>query len=393
MLVLAFLLTSVPVYANDIVMLREQYDDASSRADEIYLELTATREQIEQLERELRDLDELLITAVDDLYRINHALDLTMTILEQAESDLEEAQYNLDRQFESARAWIRAMQEQGSTGLLSIVFQATSMRDFLLRMEYVNNIARHDQEMVIRLEEAMDRVTQMHEDYTRHAVTVDNLRRQQEAYINHLENIENERAVYFEMLRQDEERLAALFALERESADYFRNIWQTAYQAERQRRLDEQRRLEQQQRADREAARRINVENRSGDFQWPVPNYTRVSSHFGYRRHPIRRTQEHHDGVDIAAPSGSDILAAEAGTVIFAGWSGGYGLTVIIDHGNNLHTLYAHNSRNLVSVGDVVTRGEVIARVGSTGVSTGPHLHFEVRVGGVPQNPRNWLNY
>lgn len=122
---------------------------------------------------------------------------------------------------------------------------------------------------------------------------------------------------------------------------------------------------------------------------WPVSGV--VSSEFGVRRHPISGNRQQHGGIDIAAPRGTPVTAPAKGVVAFAGERGGYGLTVIIDHGYGLRTLYAHNSRLHVREGDVVTRGDVIASVGSTGVSTGPHLHYEVIVNGKAVNPRSYL--
>lgn len=131
----------------------------------------------------------------------------------------------------------------------------------------------------------------------------------------------------------------------------------------------------------------------SGSFITPVNG--RISSPFGWRTHPIFKSRTFHSGIDIAAPHGTPIQAANAGKVIYSGWYGGYGRVVILDHGSctgqPTTTLYAHMSRQKVTVGQTVARGHIIGLVGSTGYSTGPHLHFEVRINGKPNNPKNYL--
>ncbi|HUG85317.1 MAG TPA: peptidoglycan DD-metalloendopeptidase family protein, partial [Euzebya sp.] len=127
----------------------------------------------------------------------------------------------------------------------------------------------------------------------------------------------------------------------------------------------------------------------SGRFILPVGG--RISSEFGYRIHPISGASRLHAGIDIAAPGGTPIGAAGAGTVVSVGWRGGYGNAVIIDHGGGIATLYAHQSRTAASVGQSVSQGQIIGYVGTTGYSTGNHLHWEVRVNGAPTNPRGYL--
>jgi murein DD-endopeptidase MepM/ murein hydrolase activator NlpD len=127
-----------------------------------------------------------------------------------------------------------------------------------------------------------------------------------------------------------------------------------------------------------------------GTVGWPVAN-PRVTSHFGYRTHPIFGDRRLHAGIDLAASTGTAVFAAKDGVVVTAGWMSGYGNTVIIDHGNALATLYAHNSALSVSPGQTVKRGQRIASAGSTGNSTGPHVHFEVRVKGSPVDPMSYL--
>ncbi|MCA9799489.1 MAG: peptidoglycan DD-metalloendopeptidase family protein [Cyanobacteria bacterium HKST-UBA04] len=135
------------------------------------------------------------------------------------------------------------------------------------------------------------------------------------------------------------------------------------------------------------------VAGSTGQFMMPVNGP--MTSNFGYRVHPVYRSRRFHSGQDFGVRRGTPIKAADGGTVIHAGWQGGYGKTVIINHGNihgaNLTTLYAHMSSISVHQGQSVSRGQIVGLVGSTGLSTGPHLHFEVRQNGKPVNPRNYL--
>ncbi|MGF1535048.1 MAG: murein hydrolase activator EnvC family protein [Elainellaceae cyanobacterium] len=128
-----------------------------------------------------------------------------------------------------------------------------------------------------------------------------------------------------------------------------------------------------------------------GTGQMIFPTNGRVTSRFGWRVHPILGSRRFHSGIDFGASQGTPIRAADAGRVLFAGWYGGYGRAVVINHGDGITTLYGHASRVYVSEGETVTRGQAIAAVGSTGLSTGPHLHFEVRRNGAPVNPAAYL--
>ena len=130
----------------------------------------------------------------------------------------------------------------------------------------------------------------------------------------------------------------------------------------------------------------------SGTFTWPLPGYTSASSAYGWRTHPIYGTRKFHKGEDIPAPTGAAIVAAASGTVTTAGWVSGYGNYTVINHGGGVMTAYGHQSAIYVSVGQTVSAGQTIGAVGSTGNSTGPHLHFEVYVNGATQNPMSYFS-
>ncbi len=129
-----------------------------------------------------------------------------------------------------------------------------------------------------------------------------------------------------------------------------------------------------------------------GNYVWPCPKYTRVSSPFGYRNGVFVKGAEFHKGVDLAAPTGSPILAARDGKILYAQWSNSFGNWIQIDHGGGITARYGHASKLLVSAGQTVKASQQIALVGSTGNSTGPHLHFEVQLNGVPKNPLNYVS-
>lgn len=127
----------------------------------------------------------------------------------------------------------------------------------------------------------------------------------------------------------------------------------------------------------------------TGKMLWPVRG--RITSNFGWRYHPVIKKKKYHNGLDIAVPSGTPVLAADSGVVLVSGWRGGYGNFVALDHGNGISTCYGHNSKLLVKAGEKVVKGQTIAVSGNTGLSTGPHLHFEVRINGTPANPIPYL--
>ncbi len=184
-----------------------------------------------------------------------------------------------------------------------------------------------------------------------------------------LSRIEKEKQVHQAAMRESEE---AQREVQKKISDYLRK------------------KAEAQKNAGNKGAPKGSVLTHKGRFDWPVPD-RRITSKFGTRIHPKFKTKRQHTGIDIASASGTPIKTAGAGEVIFAGWMRGYGQVIIIDHGSNYATVYAHMSKILVDDGDIVKKGAVIGRVGQTGVATGPHLHFEVRVNGTARDPMKYL--
>lgn len=382
-LIAVLLLPGISAYAQSIAELEGRQREIQEEAQGQRSELAETRQEMSELDAEIYAMDNILNEATERLEYIETALYETIVILEETEVALEQAREEKDEHFERFKTRLRVMYIHGPVGYLEVVLQATSFNDFLTRLEHMNSIARSDREMTTRLQEAEEMVEEMLENTFRYKTHISSLQVLQADRIMDLEFALEQKYNFMSMLEADaHQHEAAIRRLEQADRDI-------TYQIQAARAEEERRRREAQ-----EAARRAQmpvVQPRGGTMQWPVPGHFRVTSGYGNRIHPFSRRREFHTGVDIGAPMGANIVAAESGTVIISGWNGGFGHTVVIDHGGGLSTLYAHNSRNLVQVGDWVNRGDVIARIGSTGVSTGPHLHFEVRHHGRHVNPNPYL--
>ena len=197
-------------------------------------------------------------------------------------------------------------------------------------------------------------------------------------------------------LQQKSSEAAALLANLESNIDAYKQVQdqyaqqEQAVQSQIDKQVEELRRQEEQNKKNDPSYDPGKVNGATGSMMWPCPSCHTITSPFGWRYHPIYQTQKYHSGVDIGASYGATIVAADGGTIITAGTVSGYGNCVVINHGNGITTLYGHMSSIAVRVGQKVSKGQTIGYVGSTGNSTGPHLHWEVTVNGVRQNPLNY---
>lgn len=257
---------------------------------------------------------------------------------------------------------IRAIYVQGEASPITILADSNSISDLAARKALLERIADHDRKIFNEVRVLRDSVLAKKKERDLNVTRIAELAKVQETELAELQNIRAKKKQIFSVLKAQEDEIEdKLSQMDRES-----------------------RRLESQIAAI-QAKSAGSVAIFKGRFIQPVSG--RMSSGFGMRRHPISGRSKMHTGVDWAAPTGTPIKAAGAGKVITAAYLRGYGNTVVIDHGGGISTLYGHCSRLFVSSGQSVTTGQKIAAVGSTGYSTGPHLHFEVRVNGKPVNP------
>jgi murein DD-endopeptidase MepM/ murein hydrolase activator NlpD len=254
----------------------------------------------------------------------------------------------------------------GELGYLEVLLGAKDFGDFITRLDVVKRIVDYDSNLFESYKQQRKLVEQKEKELAQMQIEAQN-------YKNQI--ISRQRELQLAMASRE----GLMRDLERQ---------QKLYEQQEDELLKQSKQLEK---VIQQLQAKSKIKYSGGKLLWPVPSSSVITSPFGTRYHPILKQYRTHTGIDIAAQTGASILAAADGQVIFAGYYGGYGYAVIIDHGDGISTLYGHNSALLVKEGDTVKRGQVIAKAGSTGLSTGPHLHFEVRKNGVPVNPMDWL--
>jgi murein DD-endopeptidase MepM/ murein hydrolase activator NlpD len=343
-------LGEIAVLDQRIESIEEELADVSTRRDAVAVELAATREELD---------------------RLKAAVEERRAVLDKAQADLLTAQGNLE-----ARAV--DIYKAGRLGNVELLFGTSRLAELVNRFDLLSKILEQDDAVVLQIEELRSRVSEEKAGLEAEQVRVGRAEEEQSARKAELDALVQEE-------RDSLERLSSARADKRDvvtKAETDQAAWEKqeeSLKAESERLGTELRSL---------GGGQVSVQG-TGRFIRPIPG--RVSSGFGYRVHPIFKVRRMHTGVDMSGSSGTPIRAADRGTVVQAGWRGGYGKTVVIAHGNGLTTLYAHQSAIMVGVGSIVNQGDVIGRVGSTGYSTGPHLHFEVRVGGRPVDPMGYL--
>lgn len=344
-----------------------QLEEQKSAVQERIADLTAQANDVqatrEALQQEIDLTKQEIATVEQYIERLQQQIDVKTTELEAAEKALAEK----EEQFAQT---VRTTYEQGDVSYLEVVLNASSFSDLLTRMEIVSAIMEDNQKTVDEYTAAKEDIEQKRDD---------------------LQDTQDEQKDYQENLSYKVDDLAASEA-EQAALQESLEAYKAESEAEYDRIASEMQDVSNQIAAlSAQAAANGSVPMGDGTLIWPTPSCTTTNSAYGYRVHPIYGTVKFHAGEDIPAGYGAEILAAASGTVVTAGWVSGYGNYTVIDHGGGLMTAYGHQSSFAVSVGDVVTQGQVIGYVGSTGNSTGPHLHFEVYVNGATVDPKSYF--
>ncbi|MBR2099111.1 MAG: peptidoglycan DD-metalloendopeptidase family protein [Firmicutes bacterium] len=344
---------------------QNQLNNKNKQKEQIQEELNQSKKDLETAEKELNALDQKIYQAGVELNQLTGELNETKAEIVKGLEELEQLKKDIEKQNDDLNARLRSMYKNGDVGMLSVVFGSSSMSDVLTNMDMVQRIYNADAELLKSIQEQYDLVDAQNRKLEALKVQLE----EQQAVIaekkSALEADEAEARARRNALQADADSLQKQYDAVKKEAD---SISETIKVLQSQ-----------------------NTQYIGGAMCWPSQASTRITSPFGWRYLSLLGGRNYHTGVDIGAAGGTNILAANSGKVIKAGWNNSYGYMVMVDHGGGIVTLYAHSSKLLVKTGDVVTRGQAIALIGSTGMSTGNHLHFEVRVNGKYQNPLNYI--
>ena len=330
-------------------------------------------------------LDQRITLTGLEIDNINETINQYSILIREKEYEVVIAQNREDTQLQKYRGRVRDMEENGIISYLEIIFDSTSFSDLLARIDFVNDIMRADENSYIDLQQARNETEAAKVDLE---VTKSELDEEKAT-------LEDKEAELRDQLDEAHALIMKMEAdIETEKALRMQVI------AEEERVQKEINAAVEELRRQQELARLAALQNTqsssgegwvtgTGQFMWPANGS--VTSYFGVRKHPVFGDMRMHTGIDIGAAHGSNVIAADSGTVITSTYNSNYGNYVVISHGDGLTTLYAHLSSRSVSVGATVTKGQVVGLVGSTGISTGPHLHFEVSVSGTRVNPMQYF--
>ncbi len=318
--------------------LRNELDDVESAQDEVSKKIQQVTSDIQEAQKK-----------VDNL---NYQISATQSEISDTEKKIEVKEEEMKEREDNLNERLKVMYKSGSVGFVDILLGSNSISEFVSNMELIQKIYKNDMNVLETLEKEYKELEQIQSELEEKKAKLADQKTQLAAQKAELDAKKKE-------LEKEEDELKA-------EAD----------------------------RLTTEIVKLMDAESPyvGGKFTWPVPSSRYISSSFGNRLHPLLKVWKYHTGIDIGASSGQNILAAASGKVIMATVYGGYGNFIMIDHGGGIVTCYGHASKLLVSKGDTVKRGDVIALVGSTGVSTGPHLHFEVRENGAYVDPMSYFS-
>lgn len=361
--------SALPSRANELGDAVGQQKDVLNQKNQARGQLNQLTYTADKIKTQMAQLETQIAAAQTLLSQKRATYAQAQTQVNAAQKELDQKQKELEDRQSALGKRARGIYESGEISYLELLFQSSDLSDFVTRMEYFTKLMENDRQLLT------------------------DIKSQKEQIIQKTRELQSQRDQAAKLQVQ-----AASVSADLDKAKSLQRVALDQNQKAQQAAFDDVDRLESEANAlgDKirhlQAAQATRKGGGSGSIStWPVPSFYEISDPFGWRIHPITHKRSLHTGTDIVAPTGTQIHAAGAGVVIVAGWNSAYGNMTIIDNGNGVSTLYGHQSALAVSEGQSVQANQVIGYVGSTGLSTGSHLHFEVRVGGNPTDPLQYF--
>ena len=350
--------------------LQEQKEEVDKKLNETNEKLEYVKEELSSTMLKVQETEDKVLEYQKQVNELGVQIQELQTSIDEASKNLEIASQDYNAKSDMLAERLVAMYEAGDTSYLDVLLKSSSLTDFLSRYYAIEELTKYDSELIERVKNEKNNIEQTRQKLENEQAEIRIIKAKNEQATIVLNNMKTLQQSYMDKLSEGEKKLQEQI---------------TEYKKEQ----------EEIQAKILEATNVIvpNIQYTGGEMLWPVAaSGTVITSNFGIREHPIQGIVKQHTGLDIGgAETGTPIVAAADGIVTYAGWLGGYGNCVMISHGNGVVTLYGHGNKVLTTVGKEVKQGETIMELGSTGNSTGPHCHFEVRVNGSYTNPLNYV--
>lgn len=369
--ILIILCSSMTMYsfATSVTDLKDQQSQAKSNKEDLENEKKEIQAEQDEALSKINELSSQIKNSEDELDKLNSKVKELKSAIDETEKELKESEKKQQEQQKALEQRLVAQYKAGKTTYLDVLLNSTSLSKFISNYYLVGKVAKADNELLEQIAQEKEKIAKSKENLEKQQSEIKIAKADAEKENVKLKNAKIQKSS--QVAKLDEEKKS----IQQQIDEYDRKM------------TDLEAQIRKAQEANKSSGGTSVTYN--GAMAWPVPGYTNITSTYGMRIHPIYKIPKMHTGIDIGgAPWGAPFVAADDGIVIQASDKGnGYGLCVIIDHGGGVSTLYGHGSAVYVSVGQRVTRGQKVLGIGSSGVSTGKHAHFEVRVNGKAVNP------
>ena len=338
------------------IELREEINKTGKNLENINVQLTENLEAINNLDEQIGEYETQIESVSNNINQVEKQI-------RETETSLKTIQKRYNHQNELLKKRIVYMYEAGETKYLDVLLNSKSIVDFITRYYLIQEIAQYDRDFLNDIKKEKDEIEKIEESLKTSKGTLKEIKAEQKKLAISLENAKVVKSGYVNNLNEEEIKIQEEISIYQKELDLIElDVLMAALESNGSQYV-------------------------GGTFAWPAPGYYTITSPYGMRLHPVIKSYRNHSGMDIGAPMGSYAIAANDGVVTKSMYSNSYGNMIMIDHGGGVTTLYAHGSELIARVGDKVKRGDAIMKVGSTGWSTGPHLHFEIRINGQTIDP------